>query len=103
VARPTAVAALVVSGMNDVFNSEGYTHSAWINRIPVAAWVLMGAIATICTWLVGFDAHATDHLLFLILPLAVAIAFFLIADIDSPRGGIIVSANTTASTCVARI
>ena len=31
--------ALVVSGMNDVLNSEGYTQAAWWNRIPVGAWV----------------------------------------------------------------
>jgi hypothetical protein len=36
-AQPTQVAALVVSGMNDVLNSRGYTQAAWINRIPSAA------------------------------------------------------------------
>jgi hypothetical protein len=36
----TAVGALVVSGMNDVLNSQGYTQAAWWNRIPDAAWGL---------------------------------------------------------------
>jgi len=36
--EPTPVAALTVSGMNDVLNSQGYTQAAWRNRIPVAAW-----------------------------------------------------------------
>ena len=40
--EPTAVMALAVSGMNDVLNSQGYTQAAWWNRIPVAAWGLMG-------------------------------------------------------------
>ena len=45
VAQPSAVTALAVAGMNDVLNSQGYTQAAWWNRIPHAAWGLMGAIA----------------------------------------------------------
>ena len=41
-AQPTPVIALAVSGMNDVLNSQGYTQAAWWNRIPTAAWLLMG-------------------------------------------------------------
>ena len=88
-AQPTPVVALAVSGMNDVLNSEGYTQAAWWNRIPVAAWVLMAAIAGTCSLLLGYDARETDTLLFLILPLVVSISFFLIAEIDSPRAGVI--------------
>ena len=40
-AQPTPVAALVVAGMNDVLNSQGYTQAAWWNRIPTSAWALM--------------------------------------------------------------
>lgn len=36
--QPTPIMALVVSGMNDVLKSQGYTQAAWRNRIPVAAW-----------------------------------------------------------------
>ena len=90
-AQPTAVNALVVKGMNDVLNSQGYTQAAWWNRIPRAAWWLMAAIAVSCNLLIGYGAHDAKkqaHLL-LVLPLVVAISFFLIADIDSPRGGVI--------------
>jgi hypothetical protein len=87
--EPTQVIALVVSGMNDVLNSQGYTQAAWWNRIPIAAWEMMGLIAIACNLLVGYAAHQRSVLLLLILPTIVSIAFFLIADIDSPRGGII--------------
>lgn len=83
--------ALAVSGMNDVLNAQGYTQAAWWNRIPRAAWLLMLGIAACCHLLVGYgvrDAHAERSQL-LVLPLVLAIAFFLIADIDSPRGGVI--------------
>lgn len=89
-AQPTAaVVALAVSGMNDVLNSQGYTQAAWWNRIPIAAWVLMTAIAVCCNVLIGYGAHRKDWRTFLIVPVAVSIAFFLISDIDSPRGGTI--------------
>jgi hypothetical protein len=89
VASPTQVVALAVSGMNDVLNSQGYTQAAWWNRIPIAAWGLMAAIAICCNLLLGYGACRKGAGLFLVLPLAVSISFFLIADIDSPRRGLI--------------
>ena len=59
-AQPTPITALVVSGMNDVLNSQGYTQSAWWNRIPVAAWILMATIAIGCNVLIGYGARWTD-------------------------------------------
>jgi hypothetical protein len=90
-AQPTCVVALAISGMNNVLNSQGYTQAAWWNRIPLAAWGLMAAIAICCNLLVGYGArHAEgEGILMLVIPLVVSIAFFLIADIDSPRGGVI--------------
>jgi hypothetical protein len=87
--QSTPVMALVLSGMNDVLNSQGYTQAAWWNRIPMEAWVLMVVIAMCGSLLVGYTRHRIDpggiHLL--ILPLMISIAFFLIGDIDSPRRG----------------
>ncbi|SAK82846.1 hypothetical protein AWB75_05318 [Caballeronia catudaia] len=90
-AEPTPVMALVVNGMNDVLNSQGYTQAAWWNRIPHTAWGLMAVIALCCNVLVGYGARDRDGRRFLlaILPLIVSISFVLIADIDSPRGGLI--------------
>jgi len=89
--QPTPTVALAVSGMNDVLNSEGYTQAAWWNRIPIAAWGLMATIAICCSVLFGYSARnaKAEGLLLLVLPLVVSISFFLIADIDSPRGGVI--------------
>jgi hypothetical protein len=90
-ANPTQVVALAVSGMNDVLNSQGYTQAAWWNRIPIAAWCLMFAIAIACNTLVGFTSRHVEKRAtrYFILPLIVAISFFLIADIDSPSSGVI--------------
>jgi NADH:ubiquinone oxidoreductase subunit 6 (subunit J) len=89
--RPAPVVVLVASGMNDVLNSQGYTQAAWWNRIPIAAWSLMVLIAICCTLLAGFGVKdmKAERILIPILPLVVSIAFFLTADIDSPRAGVI--------------
>jgi hypothetical protein len=83
------IIALVVAGMNDVLNSKGYTQAAWWNRIPAAAWGLMGLIAIFSNLLLGYRERKTRFLVLLVLPIVSSIAFFLIADIDSPSGGII--------------
>ena len=90
-AQPTPINALVVSGMNDVLNSQGYTQAAWWNRIPPSAWALMLMIALCCNLLIGYCIRRTgmEYVVFMVLTLVVSISFFLIADIDSPRGGII--------------
>lgn len=87
--HPTPPVALAVSGMNDVLNRQGYTQAAWWNRIPVAAWSLMVFLAISCSLLVGYGYRRREPLLFPVLPFLVSVAFFLIADIDSPRSGVI--------------
>jgi len=90
-AQPTPLVALAVSGMNDVLNSQGYTQAAWWNRIPVAAWGLIAAIAIFANGLLGYGARnaKAERILHLVLPLVTSVSFFLIADIDSPRHGVI--------------
>ena len=87
--QPTPTVALAVEGLNDVLNSRGYTQAAWWNRIPSTAWSLMAFIAAFCSFLIGYAAHRTRSLTLLVLPISVSIAMFLIADIDSPHGGLI--------------
>lgn len=88
-AQPTPVIALATSGMNDVLNAQGYTQAAWWNRIPIAAWALLAAIAIYSELLIGYAARHRGWLIFVVLPLALSISFLLIADIDTPRGGLI--------------
>jgi hypothetical protein len=90
-AAPTPVTALVVSGMNEVLNAQGYTQAAWWNRIPHSAWSLMIVISICGSVLTGYGRHSAvmaKRLLF-IFPLFIAVTLAYIADIDSPRHGII--------------
>jgi hypothetical protein len=87
--QDTPVYAVVVSGMNDVLNTQGYTQAAWWNRIPIAAWTFMALVAIGCSFLIGRGMHSSGRSIWLVIPVAVSMAFFMIADIDSPRGGAI--------------
>jgi hypothetical protein len=77
--------------MTDMLSSRGYTQAPWWNRIPNAAWGLMVAIAICSNLLIGYGARAgkARTTLLLVLPLVVSISFSLIADIDSPSGGMV--------------
>jgi len=92
--QPTPVNALLVAGMNDVINSQGFTQASWRNHIPMPAGVLMAMVGLICNVLVGFGSRSPPmrNPLLLVLPLIIAIAFMLINDMDAPRHGLVVIA-----------
>jgi hypothetical protein len=89
--QPTPLTALVVAGMNDVLNAQGYTQAAFWNYVPPSAIALMAAVAILSNVLIGFGARTPfqRNRLLLILPLIVSLAFALIFDIDTPRRGMI--------------
>jgi hypothetical protein len=88
---PNPITALAVAGMNDVINSQGYTEAAWRNHIPLGAWGLMIIIAFFSSLMQGYGARTRKARmgLLLVVPLTVSLSLTLIADIDSPRSGII--------------
>lgn len=88
--KPTPIAAIIATGMNDVLNSQDYSEAARINRIPVGVWILMIVIAVFGCCVQGYGAKGGTRIgIRMILPMTVALSLALIADIDSPRGGII--------------
>ncbi len=90
-AAPSATTALAAASMNDAINSQGFAQAASWNRIPIGAWMLLYALGAVATGMIGyrFRTEALKNPLLLISPGIVATAFFLIADIDCPRGGVI--------------
>lgn len=89
--KPTPIGALVVAGMNDALNSQDYSEAARINHVPTGTWVLMILIALFGCVVQGYGAKGRLRrgLLVTSLPVTVSLSLALIADIDSPRGGII--------------
>lgn len=89
--RPIYITGLAAVGMNDVINSQGWVQAVWWNRIPVSAWLLMLAIGACSNALFGYSTLEPETRLkrLAVLPLILGLAFFLIADIESPRHGVI--------------
>jgi hypothetical protein len=87
----TAFTGLTISGMTAVIDNEGHTQAAWVNRIPSPAWALLFAIAVCACVMFALtrDRVRSAGTLMWIFPIIVSVALFLIADIDSPRGGLI--------------
>ena len=79
--QSTPIMALAVSGMNDDFNSQGYTLAAWRNRLPVEVWELMFIVALAANFLVGFGSYRTSASPLWFFLLTAAMAFLLIAEI----------------------
>jgi hypothetical protein len=50
---------------------------------------MMGLMAISCNLLVGYGERRKGEAILFILPLVVSLSLFLIADLDSPRGGVI--------------
>lgn len=86
---PPPLMGLLVTGVNDVVAAQRATQAAWFNRIPLGAWALMAVIAFGSCCLIGYRARKTDWLAFSVVPTAVAVSFFLMSDLDSPRAGVI--------------
>lgn len=89
--KPNPIGALVISGIDDVSRAQISAQAARRNRVPLEAWLFMGAVAICGNFLLGYTArcHQMTAKRFLVLPLLVSIAFFLLADLDNPRHGII--------------
>jgi uncharacterized membrane protein (Fun14 family) len=49
----------------------------------------MAAISLFSNFLIGYGAKDSHKFMLLIVPLVIAVSFLLIADIDSPNGGLI--------------
>jgi hypothetical protein len=88
-AAPNPVNVLAVSGMNDVLNSESRTDAAWRRHVPITAWVLMGLIAFAGNLLLGASEKRKGAAILVVLPVVISIPFYLIANLDSARAGLI--------------
>ncbi len=85
--QPTIGSALLMPCMNELMTTQRLTNAAWSNRIPLAAWLMMTGISLCCTVLFGYRVQQPGWRVFIMMPLAVAIAFLMISDIDSPHSG----------------
>lgn len=90
VTSPTPIMREVIAGLNAVTSRSSYSQAAALDRIPDGTWTLMAMLALICCLLMGYDTPGRQPLaLRLVLPLIVAMAFFMISSLDAQRRGVI--------------
>ena len=61
-AHPTPVMALVLNGMNDVLNSQGYAQAAWWNRVPPrpCCWCSWSRLVAVSRWVMALGTSGAN-------------------------------------------
>ncbi len=90
-----AISASYMNELNEMFDMQTRRSEARGNRIPVEAWLLLIFIAMVSTSLAGYEIGAETRgergrrWMLNVLPVVLAVVLMLIADLDTPRSGLI--------------
>jgi hypothetical protein len=83
------VTALFVQALNETIDFSETQLSALENRIPQGIWFMLIFVSLLASLLIGRSMRKKFVLLMLVTPLMFAVVLALIADLDSPRTGLI--------------
>jgi hypothetical protein len=84
------ITGLYLQSLNAVIDLGEENEAALENRIPGAIWFMLFFIALLSSLMLGFGLQSRNWIPILLAPLTVSIVMALIADLDSPRKGLIV-------------
>lgn len=90
---PTPVTVTFINALNDAFNFDAAGFTTFRQHVPSAVWVLLLSVAVCGCFESGYGAGAAGVRCFFtntMLPLLIAVVILIVADIDRPRGGMIV-------------
>jgi hypothetical protein len=85
----TAVSAAYMNSLNELIDLHEKRVSSLENRIPVSIWLLIFCVSTIAIYARGLTLARQFWMTVVLAPLTLAIVITLIADVDSPRSGLI--------------
>jgi hypothetical protein len=86
---PTPLTSIFVQSLNELSDVTEKRLAAEENRIPTAMWLMLLLISMLTCLVTGYATRAKVLLEMLVLPLTVAIILSLVAELDSPRTGVI--------------
>ncbi len=89
---PSPIVPMFIQALNETIDLDAMRLNALRNHVPGAVWLLVLAVAACGCCASGYSAGASGaHNGFtnFILPMLIAVAITLIADLDRPRGGLI--------------
>jgi hypothetical protein len=85
----TAITAVYVNSLNETIDLHEKRVAALENRVPQAVWLLIISTSLIAVFTRGSTLTARFWLSLILLPTTIALVVALIADLDTPGGGLI--------------
>jgi hypothetical protein len=89
---PTPLIPSFINALNETIDLDATRMNALRTHVPGAVWLLLLAVACAGCCAGGYGAGATgarSAFTIVVLPMLIAVAITLIADLDRPRGGLI--------------
>lgn len=87
--QPTPITSTFIQSLNEMIDLDAKRIEALENRIPLAVWWLLVAVSVLGSLVTGFVYPHRTLPVVLVVPIVLAGVMTLIADLDSPRGGLI--------------
>jgi hypothetical protein len=84
-----AVIATYIQTLNETIDISEQRLAEFENRVPKGVWIIITVVAVFESFVTGYSLRQKFWLSLVITPLVVAVVVMLIADLDSPRRGLI--------------
>jgi hypothetical protein len=86
---PTPITSIFLQSLNEMIDVSEKRMAALEDRVPPAMWLMLILISLLTCFLAGYSMRRRSFLIMLVSPLMIAVVLSLIADLDSPRAGLI--------------
>lgn len=86
---PTPITSIFIQSLNESMDLSEKRLAALENRVPNAVWILLALVSILSCVTIGASERRRIWFVMVVSPLAIAIVMALIADLDSPRTGLL--------------
>jgi hypothetical protein len=86
---PTPITSLFLQALNESIDLSEKRLATLENRVPNAVWLLLVLVSILSCLTIGASERRRIWFVMVVSPLTIAIVMALIADLDSPRSGLI--------------
>ena len=88
-AEQTAVVAVYLQALNEMIDVSEKRLAAFENRVPKTVWLIIFIVAIFQSFVTGFSLKRRLWFSLVMTPIVIAVVMALLADLDSPRTGLI--------------
>ena len=87
--HPTPVTTAYIASLNETIDITESRLAAFENRVPHAVWLIVIIVALFQSFVTGFSLQHKLWFPVVVTPAVIAVVLALVADLDSPRTGLI--------------